>query len=234
MYKTAKKKGAALTWGLMAVVVAMLGAGVYFVKTVLSDDDVRKKKPIAIVTLMKPPPPPQVKEKPLEQPKEIEQKEEIVDPVQQNEPTPQANDQDNTPAGDRLGLDAEGGAGSDAFGLIGKKGGRSLIAGEGGGMGKLSLLSKYAGYTHLMQAEIRKIVMKYLEEEGGIPRGKLQAVARVSVRSDGTIADCKIIGSSGNHTMDNTIRKALSQFKVSEPPPDGMPRTMDIRLTYQS
>lgn len=234
MYKTAKKKGSALTWGLMAVVVAMLGAGVYFVKAVLSDDDVRKKKPIAIVTLMKPPPPPQVKEKPLEQPKEIEQKEEIVDPVQQNEPTPQANDQDNTPAGDRLGLDAEGGAGSDAFGLIGKKGGRSLIAGEGGGMGKLSLLSKYAGYTHLMQAEIRKIVMKYLEEEGGIPKGKLQAVARVSVRSDGTIADCKIIGSSGNHTMDNTIRKALSQFKVSEPPPYGMPRTMDIRLTYQS
>lgn len=234
MFEKGEKKGAALTWGLMAVVVAMLGAGAYFVKTVLSDDDAQRRKPIAIVTLMKPPPPPQVKEKPLEQPKEIKQKEEIVDPAQQNEPTPRDNDQDNPPAGDRLGLDAEGGAGSDAFGLIGKKGGRSLIAGEGGGMGKLSLLSKYAGYTHLMQAEIRKIVMRYLEEEGGIPKGKLQAVARVSVRSDGTIADCKIIGSSGNHAMDDTIKKALSQFKISEPPPDGMPRTMDIRLTYQS
>jgi len=227
-----KQKMSALSWGLIALMVALLGTGVYFVKMVLSDDSTHKKKSIAIVTLLKPPP--QIKEKMPEPPKDIQQKEEIVDPVQQNDPNPQADNQDNTPAGDQLGLDADGSAGGDAFGLVGKKGGRSLLAGEGGGMGKLSLLSKYAGYTQTLQAEIRKKVMKHLDEEGGIPKGKLQAVARVSVTSSGTILDCMIIGSSGNHNMDNTIKKALSQFRISEPPPDGMPRTMDIKLTYQS
>jgi len=227
-----KQKMSALSWGLIALMAALLGTGVYFVKMVLSDDSTHKKKPIAIVTLLKPPPP-QIKEKMPEPPKEIQQKEEIVDPVQQNDPNPQADNQDNTPAGDQLGLDADGSAGGDAFGLVGKKGGRSLLAGEGG-MGKLSLLSKYAGYTQTLQAEIRKKVMKHLEDEGGIPKGKLQAVARVSVNSSGTILECRIIGSSGNHNMDSTIKKALSQFRVSEPPPDGMPRTMDIKLTYQS
>lgn len=233
MREKRKQKMSAFTWGLMALMAAMLATGVYFVKIVLSDDSAHKKRPIAIVTLMKPPPPPQIKEKMPEPPKEIQQKEEIVEPVQKNESNPQADNQDNTPAGDRLGLDAEGGAGGDAFGLVGKKGGRSILAGDGG-MGKLSLLSKYAGYTQIMQAEIRKKVMKSLEEEGGIPRGKMQAVVRVSVQSDGTILDCRIIGSSGNHNMDSTIKKSLNQFRISEPPPDGMPRTMDIRLTYQS
>ncbi len=228
------KKMSALTWALMALLVVALGAIASFVKMVLSDEGARKKKPIAIVTLMKTPPPPQVREKPPEPPKEIQQKEEIVSPVERNDPTPQADNQDNTPAGDRLGLDAEGGAGSDAFGLIGKKGGRSILAGEGGGMEKLSLLSKYAGYTQVMQAEVRKQVMRHLEEQTGIPRGKLQAIARVSVDKNGVILECRIIGSSGNHAMDNTIRRALDQFKISLPPPDGMPKTMDIRLTYQS
>ena len=229
-----KQKMSVLTWGLIALMAALLGTGVYFVKMVLSDDSVHRNKPIAIVTLLKPPPPPQIKEKMPEPPKEIQQKEEIVETVQQNDPNSQADNQDNTPAGDQLGLDADGIAGGDAFGLVGKKGGRSILAGDGGGMGKLSLLSRYAGYTQVMQAEIRKKVMKHLEDEGGIPKGKLQAIARVSVDSSGTILECRIVGSSGNHNMDNTIKKALSQFRISEPPPDGMPRTMDIRLTYQS
>ena len=35
----------------------------------------------------------------------------------------------DAPPGDELGLDAEGGAGSDGFGLRAKKGGRGLIGG---------------------------------------------------------------------------------------------------------
>jgi TonB family protein len=232
--------------------VILLGAAVYFVKAVLSDDSSRKKSSVTMVTLLKPPPPPQIKEKPPEpeQVREIQKKEEgftsgLQDVANQaglqdvaNQDSKPAGEQDNTPAGDNLGLDAEGTAGGDAFGLVGKKGGRSLLAGGGGsggsgGMGKLSLLAKFAGYAQIVETEIRKRVMKRLDEEGGVPRGKLQAVARVSVDSNGAVVDYRIIGSSGNHKMDEAIKQSLSTIKISEPPPDGMPRTMDIKFTYQ-
>ncbi|MBI5237022.1 MAG: TonB C-terminal domain-containing protein [Deltaproteobacteria bacterium] len=234
------KKSSVASWGLLALMVVMAGAAVYFVKVVLSDDSPRKKSSVAIVTLLKPPPPPQIKEKPPEpeQVKEVQQKEEVFTPGLQdvvNQDSKPAGEQDNTPAGDNLGLDAEGTAGGDAFGLVGKKGGRSLLAGGGGsgggGLGNLSLLTKFAGYAQIVETEIRKRVMKRLDEEGGVPRGKLQAVARVSVDSNGAIVDYRIIGSSGNHKMDDAVKQSLGNLKISAPPPDGMPRTMIIKIT---
>ncbi len=223
--------------------VVLLGAAVYIVKGVLSGDSPRKKNSVTMVTLLKPPPPPQIKEKlpEPEQVREIQKNEEVFTPEPQDVATQDSNpagEEDNTPAGDNLGVDAEGTSGGDAFGLVAKKGGRSLLAGGGGsggggGLGRLSLLSKYAGYAQIVETEIRKRVMKRLDEEGGITRGKLQAVARVSVDSNGAVVDFRIIGSSGNHKMDEAITQALGDIKISEAPPDGMPRTMDIKFTYQ-
>ena len=101
-------------------------------------------------------------------------------------------------------------------------------------MGRLSLLSKFGWYTQIVETEIRKKVMKHLDENGGIPRGKLQAVVQVSVNSAGSIVKYKIIGSSGNHKMDEAVNQSIGDIKISEPPPDGMPRTMSIRVTSQS
>ena len=237
------KKISVVSLGLLVVMVILLGAAAYTVKAVLSDDSPRKKSSVTMVTLLKPPPPPQIKEKlpEPEQVREIQKKEEVFTSEPQdvgNQDSKPAGEEDNTPAGDNLGVDAEGTAGGDAFGLVGKKGGRSLLAGGGGsggggGLGRLSLLSKYTGYTQIVETEIRKRVMKRLDEEGGIPRGKLQGVARVSVDSSGAVIDYRIIGSSGNHRMDEAIKQALGDIKISEPPPDGMPRTMDIKFTYQ-
>jgi TonB family protein len=203
-------------------------------KTFLSDDSPHKKSSPIMVTLMKPPPPPQIKEKPPE-PEQLKQppKEEIFTPTPED--SNPGLDKDNTPAGDSLGVDAEGTAGGDAFGLVGKKGGRSLLAGEGGsgGMGRLSLLIKFAGYAHTVEAEIRKKVMKRLDQDGGIPKGKLQAGVRVRLDGSGAVVDYKIIGSSGNRKMDEAVKQALSDTKLSEPPPDGMPRTMIIKISSQ-
>jgi protein TonB len=180
-------------------------------------------------------PPVVIKEKPPEpEPIKEQKKEEIIDPEPKNESPspPNADNQDNAPAGDKLGLDAEGAAGNDAFGLVGKKGGRSLLAG-GNGFGTISLLNKYAGYTQIVTTVIRKKVMKYLDEEGGIPRGKLQTVVRISVDTDGAVVGYRIIGSSGNNRMDEAVLRTLGSVKISEPPPNGMPRTMDIRIVSQ-
>jgi TonB family protein len=100
-------------------------------------------------------------------------------------------------------------------------------------MGRVSLLSKYAWYNKVVEMEIRRKVMKRLDDEGGIPKGKLQAVVRVSLDSKGEIVDYKIIGSSGNHKMDNAVKQALGYTRISEPPPEGMPRTMDVRISSQ-
>ncbi|HUI66749.1 MAG TPA: TonB family protein [Nitrospirota bacterium] len=220
-----------ISWILIAVFVLLVGAGVYIVKTFMSGGEPRKKDTIATITLLKPP---VIKEKPPEpeEVKEIPKKEEIINPEMNEAQTPQNENPDNTPAGDSLGVDAEGGAGSDNFGLVGKKGGRSLLAG-GSGAGSLSLLSKFTGYTQIVTTELRKKVMKHLDEEGGIPKGKLQAVVRVSVDMEGKVIDYRIIGSSGNTRMDEAIIDSLRSLRISEPPPEGMPRTMNIRITSQ-
>jgi len=231
-----KTQQSTVSWGLIALVIVFLGGAAYIIVNVLSGEGPRKRDSVATVTLLKPPPV-QVKEKlPEPEPvKEMQKKEEIVDPTQGPKDEPQNNENDNTPAGDKLGLDAEGKAGGDSFGLVGKKGGRSLLSGDGGGgMGRLSLLSKFGWYTQIVETEIRKKVMKHLDENGGIPRGKLQAVVQVSVDSVGAIVKYKIIGSSGNHKMDDAVKQSIGDIKISEPPPEGMPRTMSIRVTSQS
>ena len=225
-----------VSWGLIALVVVFMGGAAFIIVNVLSGEGPRRRDNVATVTLLKPPPV-QVKEKlPEPEPvKEMQKKEEIVDPTQGPKDEPQNNENDNTPAGDKLGLDAEGKAGGDSFGLVGKKGGRNILSGDGGGgMGRLSLLSKFGWYTQIVETEIRKKVMKHLDENGGIPRGKLQAVVQVSVDSVGAIVKYKIIGSSGNHKMDDAVKQSIGDIKISEPPPEGMPRTMSIRVTSQS
>ena len=167
-----------------------------------------------------------------EQIRETAKKEEFIDPGVQNEVPENSDSKDNMPAGDSLGVDGEGGAGSDGFGLVGKKGGRSILAGGPGG-GKASLLSKFSGYTQIVTSEIRKKVMKRLDGEGGIPKGKLQTVVRVSVDGDGRITDHRIIGSSGNTRMDEAVIQSLHSLRISEPPPEGMPRTMTIKIVSQ-
>ena len=228
-----KKKDSQVSWVLIALMVIFLGVSAYIVKMVLSDDSPRRKSSIAMVTLLKPPPV-QVKEKPPEpEPVKDIKKEEIVDPTQVNDQPQDAQSQDDTPAGDRLSIDGDGSAGGDSFGLGAKKGGRSILEGGGGGLGKRSLLSKFGGYTQIVETEIRKRVMKQLDEEGGFPKGKLQTIVRVSLDANGGIIKYKIIGSSGNHKMDDAVKNSLGNIKISEPPPDGMPRTMSIKISSQ-
>jgi TonB family protein len=250
--------------GLMALVVVLLGGGVYIVNMFLSSSDAspRTKSGIVIVNLPKAPPITE-KEKPPEQPvKEIQkkvviteqEKDEIVDSgpnigPQNTDNTPAGgppgltggpDSNDNTPAGDRLGLDAEGKAGSDGFGLVGRKGGRSILAGRGGsggvgggGSGKSSPLNKFGWYTQIVKTEISKKIQKYLDENGGIPRGKLQTIVRISVDSAGAVVQWRIVGSSGNHDMDEAVKQCIGDVRISEPPPEGMPRTLIIRVTSQ-
>ena len=207
------------------VVLVLICLSVFVLKILMTDEGQKRKRQIQMVRLLKPPPPPKIKEKP---PEPEVKKEEIIEP--EEEPPPEQTEdqsQDDTPAGDDLGLDAEGGAGSDGFGLVGKKGGRSLI---GGGRGNNSLLRKYAWYTRFIEEEISK----RLARNGDIPSDKLKTLVRIVLDEVGTIVDYRIYGSSGDQQMDDAVMLALEQIgMISEPPPEGMPRVVRIEITSQ-
>lgn len=206
----------------------------FILKVVFTDVGPRSKEKISTVTLLKPPP--DVKEKPPEPevPKEVP-KQEVIQDIPQQQDTPQ-NDQpqDDTPAGSDLGVDAEGGAGGDSFGLVGKKGGRAItLGGGGGGMNRLSLLTKYGWYTQKIQEEIKKQVKKKMDQDGGIPKGKFETKVKIVLDSRGTITDFHIVGASGNSKIDWALQAILGQIKISEPPPAGMPAGMTLKITSQ-
>ncbi|HBA86921.1 MAG TPA: TonB C-terminal domain-containing protein, partial [Geobacter sp.] len=132
----------------------------------------------------------------------------------------------------------EGGAGDNAFGLGAKKGGRSItLGGPGGGgpvgLSRLSLLSKYSGYSHKMQSDIEKSVKRVLDQNGGRPKGKQQTLLKLTLSPDGLVLKYAIVGSSGIDRLDAAFRTALNGLRLSEPPPEGMPPSMTIRITTQ-
>jgi TonB family protein len=234
--KKKKKKTPYQSWLVPGIIGLVFLAGIGFVvRVMLTDVGPRRKEQIQTVTLLKPPPPPEVKEKPPEPevPKEAP-KQTIETPSEAPQDQPQNQSDDNTPAGSDLGVDADGGAGSDGFGLVGKKGGRAItLGGGGGGMNRLNLLAKYGRYVQKVQDEIRAQVNRQLEQDGGIPKGKYHTLVKITLNSKGSVVTYKITGSSGQQKIDKAVREALAAMRISEVPPDGMPSGMTIKITSQ-
>lgn len=234
-HKKKHKKAPLQSWLVSGVIglffLVVIG---FIVKVVLTDVGPRRKEQISTVTLLKPPP--DVKEKPPEPeiPKEVP-KQEVIQDIPQQQDTPQ-NDQsqDDTPAGNDLGVDAEGGAGGDAFGLVGKKGGRAItLGGGGGGMNRLSLMAKYGWYNQKIQEEIKKQVKKKMDQDGGMPKGKFQSVVKVVIDSRGMVVKYDIVTASGNSKIDAALQATLGEIKFSEQPPVGIPKSITLKITSQ-
>lgn len=213
--------------------VLLLALG-FLIKIFMTDSGPRKKQQISSVTLVKPP---EQKEKPPEPPPEAPKpqiQQQMDTPVQQMEAPQNNQPADNTPAGQDLGVDAEGGAGGDGFGLVGRKGGRSIIGGGGGGGGGgMSLMAKYGWYTKKVQDELWGKIKKALDEEGGIPKGKHKAVVWLQLDPRGAVVQFKIVNASGNDKVDEALRKQLPAMRFSQPLPEGMPKGMTIRISSQ-
>jgi len=232
-----KKKSGFLNWLIPGMVIALLLTGILFlVKVFLSPDTGHRKDQVA-VTLLKPPPPPEQKEKPPEPepPKELP-KENIVTPNEAQQQNQQDQNDDSPPPGADLGVDAEGGAGGDSFGLVGKKGGRAITLGGGGGNGgvsRLSLLTKFGWYTSKLQDELKQQMRKHLDQNGGAPKGKYQATVHIVLDPQGVVLNYRIVASSGNDKIDDAINLSLPSMRISPPPPEGMPRSMTLRVSSQ-
>ena len=221
--KKKKSKSSKSIWfisGGIALVILCFAA--FVVKLLVTDDGQRRQRRIQMVTLTKPPPPPKMKEEP---PPPEQKKEEVVQEVQETPQEEMDDSADNEPPpGEDLGLDADGVAGSDAFGLKAKKGGRALI-GSGNGRG-----NKYSWYTRMVRHEIEKKVNEIVRQNGGVPDGKHQMTVSVELDDMGNVVSFTILDSFGHEGVDHAVEQALEVANISEPPPYGMAKKMRFRI----
>jgi len=249
MKQVKRRSSSAPVWiisGGVLLFFLLLGGGLIYLLS--TDKGGGKKVFIAKVDLVKPnlpdKPPPPPKEKPPEP--EMQKQETIVAPQPMDQQEARSKGDDKPAPEGPLGLEGEGGAGSDAFGLAARgKGGRDVItlgSGPGGGAGGTDLAAlrrKHGRYNKLVENEIQEAVKKVLQQNGGIPKGKLEAQVQIGMDDGGAIAAYRIVRSSGNNAVDEAVKRSLKYTRISEPPPEDIPRgakgltIMSIKVTSQ-
>lgn len=201
---------------LLAVVVSIAGSGVYWmVRSFLNAAPPATKKVAQEIHVIRPPPPPP--DEPPPPPPPPEEKVDVHEPDPEPDPTPS----NEPPPSEQLGLDAEGGAGGDAFGLVGHKGGRDLLASGG---------SAFNYYGGLVKNEILEQLQNDVETRKACKASSVVNV-QVWVGADGTTQRTRSTQSSGDRACDKAVESVLSRIKhMPQPPPADMPQPISLRI----
>ena len=180
------------------------------------------KKVVQQITMIQPPPPPPPP--PEVKPPEPEVEEEkIEEPEPEQEPEP-APEEANEPPAEELGLDADGAAGSDGFGLAARKGGRSILGGSGG-----SSILWYGGQIkRLLEDELQSLLA-----DTPANKDSYAVIVNVWLGQNGSIERSELASGSGKPEVDQAVRAALPKLRlaIGKPPPEKMPQPIKIRLT---
>lgn len=201
--------------GIVGAVSAIGVALALWLMENLNKDIKLTKPPIQVVDIVRPPPPPPKQEEPPPPP-EIEEEVELPEP----EPVPDVADTpDEPPPGEQLGLDADGVAGSDGFGLVANKGGRGLV-GSGGG-------SVHRYYANRLKDELLSVISD-IEE---LRRKGYQIDISLWLDPSGDVLRARLDGSTGDRDLDRRLESMLSQASApAGGPPDDMPQPVRLRL----
>lgn len=195
-----------------AVVVALVVAGlIWLIRDMQKTPDEPKREVAQVVKLIRPPPPPPEPPPPPPPPEE-----KIEEPLPQE--TAEEAPPEESQAAEQLGLDAEGVAGADGFGLAARKGGRDLL-GTGG--------AAFAWYT----SSLKDRMLEFLSDDERIRKGKYQVTVSVWVRNDGSIEQIKLRSTSGDRGLDQAIEETLRRMqRAQEAPPIEMPQPVTLRI----
>jgi len=208
----------------VALVLALaVGAGL-LAKQLLGEGEPKKKQVVHQITLIKPPPPPPPPPPREEKPPEMKKEEvKIEEPKQEASPA-----EDAKPAGEQLGLDAEGSGAGDAFGLAARKGGQDITTiGSGSGAGR----AQFAGYASLIERHIQEA----LTRNGKLQGRRYQAAIAIWIEPDGTVRRVELRSSTGDPETDALLRQALAELPLlREPPPGAMPQPVRMRLASRT
>ena len=195
--------------------IAAVGFGtILMVRSFLSGEAPQPKRVVQEIRVIRPPPPEELPPPPPPPPEEevnVTQPEQQPDPVASNDPPP----------GD-LGLDADGTAGGDGFGLVGRKGGRDLL-GSGG--------SAFSWYAGLLKGEI----LDELQNVKSARSGAYSVSVKVWVRADGSVERIRLAQSTGDRERDRDIEDALARIgRISQSPPADMPQPVSLRIVSRA
>ncbi len=193
--------------------VALLAGFVWFVNLMMSAKTTKPTRQVQIVQIIKPPPPPPDEPPPPPPPP---QKTEEVLPKDEPEPAP-----DNTPApaDQPLGVDAEGSAGGDAFGLAARRGGSDLVGGTGS--------APFGRY----QSQIADVIREHLSSVACAKNAKGSLTIRLMMDANGRFKQVSLATTTGNRQTDQCIETALSSLpQMSEPPPPTMPEQVNVKI----
>lgn len=196
-------------------ILSLFVGGTWLLMKWVQDSPADSKKVVQQITLIAPPPPPPPppKEEPPPPPEqeEVELEEEIEDVP---EDIPEMADME--PASADLGIDAEGGAGADGFGLVGRKGGRGLLAG-----------GAFSWYKSIVQQDI----FDALADSKDIRKKAYKIAIKIWIDKNGEVEKYEISHSTGDKQLDEEIKRQLSRIaEFSEAPPIEMPQPIRIAI----
>ena len=176
---------------------------VWFVRTMMGTKSNKPWRQVQVVQVIRPPPPP---------PEKTEQ------PLPKDEPEP-VPDNEPAPADQPLGIDAEGTAGGDAFGLAARSGGSDLVGGSGS--------APFAWYTNRIADAVRDRLSGLACAKGA--KGSLSV--HVVVDMEGKLKQVQLATSTGNDKVDQCIATGLTSMPpMNDRPPPGMPEQVTIKV----
>ncbi|MEL7311213.1 MAG: TonB C-terminal domain-containing protein [Pseudomonadota bacterium] len=174
----------------------------------------KTQKVVQEIALVRPPPPPK-KEEPPPPPPEIEEEVDLPEP----EATPEPMPSDEPPPPDLLGLDADGVAGTDGFGLIANRGGRGITDAGGG-----DRFRWYAGV-------LRQALSAHLAQYEQLRTSNYTITVRLWLNRAGEVQRVILDESTGRPELDQVIEQALAGLnEIGGRPPAGIPQPVTLRL----
>ena len=195
--------------------ILLLVGFVWFVRTMMASKTGKPGRQVQVVQIIRPPPPPPPDQPPPPPPEKTEV------PLPKDEPQP-APDEQQAPE-QPLGIDAEGSAGGDAFGLAARSGGSDLIGGTGS--------APFAWYTN----RIRDVVQERLAAAACTRAAKGSLSIHVFVEADGRVKQIKLATTTGDQKLDRCVDTALTSItRMNDPAPPGLPEQITMQIAFRS
>ena len=180
----------------------------FLINDFLKDKPKPKKIVQHMTTILLPPPPPPPEIEPEEIEPEIEE-EIIEETMDESMPEEIGDSLEND-----LGMDADGSAGSDSFGLKARKGGRSFL---GGG----------SVYASQIQTQINDLIANHDE----LPFTYFEVVCKIWIDERGKLENIELVNYSGDEESRETLKNLIQeQLQVNNGPPLEMPQPIKLRL----
>jgi protein TonB len=199
--------------GAAVLVLVLSGVSVALIRN-MSGTSAPQQPLIQQISIVMPPPPPPEIQAPEPEVEELE--------IEEPEPEPLVDDTNAEPPGADLGLDADGVAGGDAFGLRAKKGGRGLL---GGG-------DANAWYAGILQRELQKLLS---DDDSIRGLGEYSVIVSISLDENGRVQDSQLLSGSNNPRLDAALSAALSSgVRLSREPPADLPQPIRLRISSRS